>query len=93
MTLRQLTFAENVARGKSNRDAALAAGYSARSASCLGSQLVKQAEVAKRIEELRSAGAFAAPPAVTPELILQRLTAGFEFSHYNAEARFPKALG
>jgi phage terminase small subunit len=77
MTIRQLTFAENVARGKTNKEAALAAGYSARSAGCSGSQLVRQPKIAQRIQELRSAGRFATPPCVTPEVVLQRLTEGF----------------
>jgi phage terminase small subunit len=74
MTIRQLTFAENVARGKSHREAAIAAGYSPVSAGSLGAQLVKQAQVARRIFELRNSGKFDTP-SVTPEVILERLTA------------------
>jgi phage terminase small subunit len=80
MTIRQLTFAENVARGKSNREAAIAAGYSARSAGCLGSQLAKQARIAERIQELRRAGGMQPVPCVTPQNVLERLTESFRRS-------------
>jgi phage terminase small subunit len=54
-TLRQETFARNVAEGNSYRKAAVAAGYSVRSASCLGSQLMRQPAVAGRVRELKAA--------------------------------------
>ncbi|MGI9073368.1 MAG: terminase small subunit [Bryobacteraceae bacterium] len=66
-----------MARGKTNRQAALAAGYSPRSAGCSGSQLIRQSHVAQRIQELRSAGALHSPPCITPEIVLAQLTEAF----------------
>lgn len=50
---RQETFARETARGRSFREAAIAAGYSPRSATSIGSQLAKHPRVAQRIAELR----------------------------------------
>lgn len=54
---RQETFAVYVASGKAHKQAAALAGYSARSAGCLGAQLAKLPHVAARIAELRDARA------------------------------------
>lgn len=50
-------YARFVAEGKSHRDAAIAAGYSEKSASAIGSRLAKKANVSQRISELQSAAA------------------------------------
>lgn len=47
-------FARYVAEGKSKRDAAIAAGYSEKSASTIGGRLSKKVEISRRIEELQS---------------------------------------
>jgi phage terminase small subunit len=53
LNAQQEQFAAAVAQGKSHREAAILAGYSLKSATCLGSQLAKRANVAERIVELR----------------------------------------
>jgi phage terminase small subunit len=55
-TFRQEIFCQNVAKGSRHKDAAIAAGYSQRTASCIGAQLAKMPLVAARIQELRQAG-------------------------------------
>lgn len=62
---RRERFAEGLAAGKTYKEAAELAGYSARSATCLGSQLAKEPEIVQRVTELRnetrrSLGAYAA---------------------------------
>ena len=47
-------FALHVAQGLSKRDAAVAAGYSEKSASTIGGRLAKKVEIAGRIDELQS---------------------------------------
>ena len=47
-------FALHVAEGKSKRDAAVAAGYSEKSASTIGGRLSKKVEISRRIEELQA---------------------------------------
>lgn len=54
---RREAFARFVAEGRSKRDAALAIGYSAKSASSLGSRLFKQAAIQERIAELQQQAA------------------------------------
>lgn len=76
ITEKRELFAQAVARGMSNKNAAIAAGYSARTASAAGSRLMKDPEVKARVEELKSVAATdaAAPalpanqPSVLPEM-------------------------
>ena len=55
LTGKKRLFANAVLAGKSNKDAAIAAGYSATTASAAGSRLVKDAEVAAYIKKQKSA--------------------------------------
>jgi phage terminase small subunit len=50
---RQEKFVREVVAGKSHREAAICAGYSQKSASCLGSQLMSKPRVRARILELK----------------------------------------
>jgi Terminase small subunit len=52
-TIKQEVFAQEVAAGRSHREAAISAGYSHHSASCLGAQLMKKPRVLARVLELR----------------------------------------
>jgi Terminase small subunit len=52
-TIKQEVFAQEVAAGRSHREAAIHAGYSQHSASCLGSQLMNKPRVRARVLELR----------------------------------------
>ncbi|MGV7210490.1 terminase small subunit [Oxalobacteraceae bacterium A2-2] len=67
LTGRKRAFADAKLAGLSNKDAAIAAGYSAATASAAGSRLVKNAEVsqylAEQAKELRKRGAGKAAPA------------------------------
>lgn len=56
LTGKKRLFADAVIAGKSNRDAAIEAGYSAKTASAAGSRLVKDPEVAKYLKERKKAG-------------------------------------
>jgi phage terminase small subunit len=56
LTGKKRIFADAVLAGRSNRDAAIAAGYSAKTASAAGSRLVKDAQVIEYIKERRKAG-------------------------------------
>ena len=53
LTAKKKLFAEAVLRGKSNKDAAIEAGYSAATASPAGSRLIKDKDVAKYIAACR----------------------------------------
>jgi hypothetical protein len=53
LNFRRERFARRVAAGMSHRQSAIEAGFSPRSASALGSQLVKFHSVSERIRELR----------------------------------------
>lgn len=65
LTGKKKAFADAVLGGKSNKDAAIAAGYSAATASAAGSRLVKEKEVSAYLKKARSAPAEkAAQPAV-----------------------------
>ena len=55
LTGKKRRFADAVLAGLSNRDAAIAAGYSAATASAAGSRLVKDADVKKCLEAGRAA--------------------------------------
>jgi hypothetical protein len=52
-TIKQEAFAQAITAGKTKREAAVAAGYSSRCASSLGSQLAKHPRVRARVAELR----------------------------------------
>lgn len=66
LTGKKRLFADAVIAGKSNRDAAIAAGYSAKTASAAGSRLVKDPKVVECLKE-RNKGAKTAPsPAAAP---------------------------
>jgi phage terminase small subunit len=56
LTGKKRLFADAVIAGKSNKDAAIAAGYSVKTASAAGSRLVKDPEVAKHLKERKRAG-------------------------------------
>ncbi|PQV50981.1 terminase small subunit [Paraburkholderia sp. BL21I4N1] len=56
-------FADAVLAGKSNRDAAIAAGYSAATASAAGSRLVKDKDVVAYLVERRKKGGAKPKPA------------------------------
>lgn len=68
LTGRKRLFADAVIAGKSNKDAAIAAGYSAKTASASGSRLVKDPAVVKYLKECRKTGrkepAASAAPAM-----------------------------
>ena len=55
LTGKKRVFADAVLAGKTNKDAAIEAGYSAKTASAAGSRLVKDSEVAAYIEKRRAA--------------------------------------
>lgn len=54
LTGKKRLFADAVRAGKSNKDAAIAAGYSAKTASAAGSRLVKDKEVAAYLERVKN---------------------------------------
>lgn len=55
LTAKKKLFADAVMRGKSNKDAAIEAGYSAATASAAGSRLVKDPAVAEYLKKCREA--------------------------------------
>ncbi|CAD6536324.1 hypothetical protein LMG27952_03134 [Paraburkholderia hiiakae] len=64
LTAKKRAFADAVLAGKSNRDAAIAAGYSAATASAAGSRLVKDKDVVGYLAQRKKKGAGkGAPPA------------------------------
>lgn len=66
LTQKKLGFAKALIAGKSNKDAAIAAGYSKATAAQAGSRLAKDADVKKHIAKLKQetkGGAVSAPPA------------------------------
>lgn len=70
LTGKKRLFADAVIAGKSNRDAAIAAGYSPKTASAAGSRLVKDLEVVAYLAEHRKGdrkGGKSAPPAAPQE--------------------------
>ena len=84
-------FADAVLAGKSNKDAAIAAGYSPATASAAGSRLVKDPDVAAYLSKCRKKGgskasAAAKPVPNTPEqseaaaVTSAALAAGFDLS-------------
>ena len=62
LTSRKRAFIAALREGASNRDAAVAAGYSERTASAAGSRLVKDKDVAAELMKLRALGLM--PPDV-----------------------------
>ena len=64
LTGKKRLFAEALLAGKSNKEAALAAGYSAASASAAGSRLAKDKDVLAHLQ--RKAAVAAKPKEVTP---------------------------
>ncbi|MDH0342845.1 terminase small subunit [Chromobacterium haemolyticum] len=62
LTPRKRAFADAVLAGKSNKDAAIAAGYSEKTASAAGSRLVKDPDVAEYLGKCRKAAESGAPP-------------------------------
>ncbi|CAM2151249.1 terminase small subunit [Paraburkholderia tropica] len=78
-------FADAVLAGKSNRDAAIAAGYSAATASAAGSRLVKDKDVVAYLAQQRKKGATkraatqkADPPAEQVAVTKAAVAAGFD---------------
>lgn len=63
LTGKKKAFADAVLAGKSNKEAAIAAGYSAATASAAGSRLVKDKEVAAYLEKHREAAAKGEAPS------------------------------
>lgn len=65
LTGKEKKFADAVLAGKSNKDAAIAAGYSAATASAAGSRLVKKKAIAEYLENCRkdTSGIVASPIA------------------------------
>lgn len=67
LTGKKRLFAEALLAGKSNKMAALAAGYSAASASAAGSRLAKDKDVLAHMQrKTKAPSVVAATPAVTP---------------------------
>lgn len=95
LTGKKRAFADAVLAGLSNKDAAIAAGYSAATASAAGSRLVKDAAVvqylAERKKEVRkrAAGKPAAPPPKLPERDAFDLDA---LLHYSDPKAFLRAV-
>lgn len=82
LTGKKKLFAEAKKAGKSNKDAALAAGYSAATASQAGSRLVKDKDVVAYLGDARKK-AVARPKAQTPEdaaVIAAATGAGFDLN-------------
>lgn len=74
-------FADAVLAGKSNRDAAIAAGYSAATASAAGSRLVKDKDVVAYLAQQRkkpAAKAKPTPPEQNAAMTRAALDAGFD---------------
>ncbi|WP_250467712.1 terminase small subunit [Caballeronia sp. GAFFF2] len=68
LTAKKRLFADAVLAGKSNKDAAVAAGYSVKTASAAGSRLVKDLDIAAYLSERRKKGgakAVRAPKAAS----------------------------
>lgn len=76
LTGKKRLFANAVLAGKSNKDAAIAAGYSPATASAAGSRLVKDAAVADHIQKHKKAkDSGEAPPADRPAFDLNQAMA------------------
>jgi phage terminase small subunit len=67
LTAKKKLFADAVMRGKSNKDAAIEAGYSAATASAAGSRLVKDPSVAEYLKKCQAETKEVPPkPATSP---------------------------
>lgn len=66
LTGKKRAFADAVLAGRSNKDAAIVAGYSAATASAAGSRLVKDPAVAEYLKAARANVAPGAPAALPP---------------------------
>ncbi|TDS82622.1 terminase small subunit [Comamonas sp. JUb58] len=76
LTGKKRLFANAVLAGKSNKEAAIAAGYSPATASAAGSRLVKDAEVAEHLQKHKKAKETGeAPPADRPSFDLSQAMA------------------
>ncbi|WP_405044906.1 terminase small subunit [Paraburkholderia sp. USG1] len=76
-------FADAVLAGKSNKDAAIAAGYSAATASAAGSRLVKDKDVVAYLADRRKKGAGGSKKQQTPEdaaVTSAAVAAGFDLN-------------
>jgi phage terminase small subunit len=67
LTGKKKRFADAVLAGKSNKEAAIAAGYSAATASAAGSRLVKDKEVVAYLAKHRAAAERGDPPPEEPK--------------------------
>lgn len=70
LTPRKRAFADAVLAGKSNKDAAIAAGYSEKTASAAGSRLVKDPDVVEYLAKHRKAVENGSPPPSAPSFDL-----------------------
>jgi phage terminase small subunit len=70
-TLRQKVFCRLVSEGRTYTEAAVSAGYSKRSASCLGSQFMKQRQIRERVSELKRSRPQTTRESVVAALALQ----------------------
>ena len=84
LTGKKRLFADAVLAGKSNKDAAIAAGYSAHTASAAGSRLVKDPKVALYLIEQRQLKEKAVQPAVAPVPLVMSAATG----HYKDPKEF-----
>ena len=72
LTAKKKLFADAVMRGKSNRDAAIEAGYSAATASAAGSRLVKDTAVAEYLKKCQEETKEAPPKSATSAFDINR---------------------
>lgn len=90
LTGKKRLFADAVIAGKSNRDAAIAAGYSPKTASAAGSRLVKDPEVMAYLTErrkgARKGGKAAAAPAEPPPKPVPKFDLAAALQHSDPKA-------
>ncbi|AGW94609.1 hypothetical protein N234_31675 [Ralstonia pickettii DTP0602] len=88
LTGKKRLFADAVIAGKSNRDAAIAAGYSPKTASASGSRLVKDPDVAKYLKERRKTARKdpAAAPADAPPKPVPKFDLSTALAHKDPKA-------
>ncbi len=82
LTGKKRLFADAVLAGKSNKDAAIAAGYSAATASAAGSRLVKDKDVVAHLARRKKGAARAKSPAADDDAAMTRaaVAAGFDLN-------------
>lgn len=83
LTAKKRLFADAVLAGKSNKDAAIAAGYSAATASAAGSRLVKDKDVVAYLGDRRKKGTTKAKPVqatAADAMTAAAVAAGFDLS-------------